>query len=122
MKKARTLKALLPAVYCVPFAFLAAWADATHGTMLFYGIMAAGLALLCWCALRTGDIPIIFIGNTLSFISSCAAAKLSGVGPMGDYFKPFTLYSLIAVASAVSIAIHIIVVLICKAIKKSRKR
>ncbi len=118
MKEHRLLQILLPAAYCVPFAFLAAWADAVWGTVLFYGIMVAGLTLLCWYALKTNHISIIFIGNILSLISSCVTAKLSGAGAMGDYFKPFTLYSLIVAVSAASIILHVIAVLIYKATKK----
>ena len=52
MKKSWIIKALLLIAYCVPFAFLSVNGDATSGTMLFYGVMIVGFALLCWGALK----------------------------------------------------------------------
>ena len=86
--------------------------------MLFYGVMIAGFALLCWGALKTNNVPVIYIGNVLSFSSSYAVAKLSGLELMGHYFKPFTPYGLIIAISVVAIIVHTIIVLIYKA-KKS---
>ena len=60
MKKTWIIGALLLIVYCVPFAFLSVNGDATSGTMLFYGIMIASFALLCWGALKTNNAAIIF--------------------------------------------------------------
>ena len=108
---------LLPA-YCVPFAFLCVYGDAVSGTMLFYGAMIAGFGLLCWGALKTQNVAIVYIGNALSFVSSCAAAKLSGLAPMGHYFKPFTSHSLIAAISAAAVIVHTIAVMIYMAKKK----
>ena len=105
-------KVLLLTAYCIPFAFLAVNGDAVSGTMLFYGIMVAGLSLLCWGTLKTEHVSIVYIGNILSFISSYLVARLSGLDPTGDYFKPLTVYSLIAIISIVSLIIHTIVVLI----------
>ena len=47
------IKACLLIAYCVPFAFLCVYGDATSGTMIYYGVMIAGYALLCWGTLRT---------------------------------------------------------------------
>ena len=106
MKKPWLLKAFLSIAYCIPFAFLAVNGDAVSGTMLFYGIMVVGLALLCWAAVKTDNTAILYIGNILSLGSSYAAARLSGLEPMGHYFKPFTSYSLIAAVSVLAIAIQ----------------
>ena len=92
MKKSWIIRALLLVAYCVPFAFLSVNGDATSGTMLFYGVMIAGFALLCWGALKTNNVSVLYIGNVLSFVSSYAVAKLSGLEPMGHYFKPFTSF------------------------------
>ena len=119
MKKTWIIRALLLIAYCVPFAFLSVNGDATSGTMLFYGVMIAGFALLCWGALKTNNVPVIYIGNLLSFASSYAVAKLSGLEPMGHYFKPFTSYGLIIAISVVAIIVHTIIVLIYKAKKKA---
>ena len=122
MKKTWIIRALLLIAYCVPFAFLSVNSDATSGTMLFYGVMIAGFALLCWGALKTSNVAIIYIGNVLSFASSSAVAKLSGLEPMGHYFKPFTSYGLIIAISVVAIIIHTIIVLIYRAKKKANSK
>ena len=108
--------------YCVPFAFLSVNGDATSGTMLFYGVMIAGFALLCWSALRTNNVAILYIGNILSFASSYAVAKLSGLEPMGHYFKPFTSHSLIVAISVVVLIVHTIIVLIYRTKKKANSK
>ena len=118
MEKQWTIRALLLIVYCVPFAFLSVNGDATLGTMLFYGVMIAGFALLCWSALKTNNIAVLYIGNGLSFLSSYTAGKLSGLEPMGHYFKPFTSHSLIVVISVVVLVAHTIIVLFFRTMKK----
>ena len=118
MKKQWTIRALLLIVYCVPFAFLSVNGDATSGTMLFYGVMIAGFALLCWGALKTNNVAVLYIGNGLSFLSSYTAGKLSGLEPMGHYFKPFTSHSLIVVISVVVLIVHTIIVLVFWTTKK----
>lgn len=118
MKKQWTIRALLLIVYCVPFAFLSVNGDATSGTMLFYGVMIAGFALLCWGALKTNNVAVLCIGNGLSFLSSYAVGKLSGLEPMGHYFKPFTSHSLIVIISVVVLVVHTIIVLVFRTTKK----
>ena len=113
MKKTTIIRLLLLITYCVPFAFLSVNGDATSGTMLFYGVMIAGFALLCWGAIKTNNIAILYIGNVNSFVSSYGVAKLSGLEPMGHYFKPFTSYGLIIAISVVAIIVQTVVVLIC---------
>ena len=118
MEKQWTIRALLLIVYCVPFAFLSVNGDATLGTMLFYGVMIAGFALLCWGALKTNNVAVLYIGNGLSFLSSYTAGKLSGLEPMGHYFKPFTFHSLIVIISVVVLVVHTIIVLVFRTTKK----
>ena len=120
MKKTWIIRALLLIAYCIPFAFLSVNGDATSGTMLFYGVMIAGFALLCWGALKTNNVAVLYMGNALSFVSSYAVAKLSGLEPMGHYFKPFTSYSLIVAISVVVLILHTIIVLIYR-VKKREK-
>ena len=117
MKKTWTIRALLLIAYCIPFAFLSVNGDATSGTMLFYGVMIAGFALLCWGALKTNNVAVLYIGNVLSFASSYTVARLSGLEPMGHYFKPFTSYDLIITISVAVIIVHTIIVLIYRAKK-----
>lgn len=108
MKRPKTAAVLLVSFYCIPFAFLGVYGDAVWGTVLLYGAAIAGFAVLCLSAWKTGLLPLALLGSAASFISSCAAAELSGLGPMGDYFKPFTAHSLIAAISVVSIVAHLI--------------
>lgn len=95
MKKSWLIRALLLTAYCVPFAFFSVKGDITSGTMVYYGVMIVSFVILYRCALKTDNVPIIFIGNILSFISSYLTAKLSQLDPMGWYCKPFTSHSLI---------------------------
>ena len=53
-------------------------------------------------------------------VSSNIVAKLSGLEPMGYYFKPFTSHSLIVAISMIVLIVHTIIVLIYRATKKSR--
>ena len=112
MKKAWVVKILMLIAYCVPFAFLAVNGDATSGTLLFYGVMVAGFVFLLCGALKTNNIAVLYLGNLLSFASSCAVAKLSGLAQMGHYFKPFTSQSLIVTISIAAIVVQTIIVLI----------
>ena len=121
MKKTWIIRALLLIAYCVPFAFLSVYGDATSGTMLFYAVMIAGFALLCWGALKTSNIAVLYVGNALSFASSYVAAQLSGLEPMGYYFKPFTSHLLIVAISVVVLIVHTIIVLIYRAKKANNK-
>ena len=111
---------LLLFAYCVPFAFLSVNGDATSGTMSFYGVMIIGFALLCWGAMKTNNIAILYIGNVLSFASSYLAAKLSGLEAMGHYFKPFTSHALIVVVSVVAVVVQTIIVKIYSSNSKSK--
>ena len=113
-------KAWLLAAYCVPYVFLAVYGDAAYGTMLLYGAMATGFALLCRSALKAGAPAILYIGNGLSFVSSCLAAKLSGLEWMEHYFKPFTSHSLIVAISLVALVAQTIAVLMMR--RRAKKR
>ena len=70
MKKSWLIRALLLIAYCVPFAFFSVKGDITSGTMVYYGVMIVSFVILYRCALKTDNVPIIFIGNILSFIST----------------------------------------------------
>ena len=122
MKNTWIIRALLLIAYCIPFAFLSVNGDAASGTMLFYGVMIAGFTLLCWGALKTNNVAVLYIGNVLSFISSYAVAKLSGLEPMGHYFKPFTSYSLIVAISVVVLIVHTIIVRDYRAKKRANSK
>ena len=121
MKKAWTIRAFLLIAYCIPFAFLSVNGDATSGTMLFYGLMIACFAFLCWGALETNNVAVLYIGNILSFISSYVVAKLYELELMGQYFKPFISYSLIVTISVFVFIVHTIIVLIYRVIRITYK-
>ena len=59
MKKIWIIRVLLLFAYCIPFAFLSVNGDATSGTMLFYGVMIVGFAILCFEALKTNNVAIL---------------------------------------------------------------
>lgn len=122
MKKSLIIRAVLLAVSCIPFAFLAVHGDGISGSMLFYGVMVAGFSLLCWGAVQTHNLVILYIGDLFSFIASCAAAKLSGLEPMGYYFKPFTSHSLILIISVVVLIVHTLVLLLCKGQRTTKSK
>ncbi len=118
MKKSLIIRIVLVMMYCIPFEFLSVNGDAVSGTMIFYVLMVIGFAGLCWGAVKTNNIPIIYIGNVLSFVSSYIVAKVSGLDSMGYYFKPFTAYSLIVALSIVAVICQTIPVLVHMVRKK----
>ena len=111
MKKNWILRTCLLIAYCVPFSFLSVNGDASSGTMMYYGGMIAGFALLCWGAIKTNNVPVLYAGNALSLASSYAVAKLTGLDPMGYYFKPFTAYSLMVTISVVALMAQTVIVM-----------
>ena len=118
MKKNWLVRILLLIGYGVPYAFLSINGDATSRTMLFYGVMIAAFALLCWGSIKTNNMAIVFIGNALSFVSSYIIAMFGDLEAMAWYFKPFTTQSLLIVISIVATVIQAIVIVVCKAKKR----
>ena len=118
MKKWSIRVALL-LLYCIPFAFLSVNGDAQSRTMLFYVVMVIGFAGLCVISLKTSNIPIIYVGNILSLASSYIVGKISGLEPMGYYFKPFTSYFLIFVISVLATILQTVLVLSVRRKQKS---
>ena len=110
MKKSWLIRALLLTAYCIPFAFFSVKGDITSGTMVYYGVMIVSFVILYRCALKTDNVPIIFIGNILSFMSSYLTAKLTRLDPMEWYCKPFTSHSQIVAISVASLIIHAIII------------
>ena len=97
--------------------------DAAFGTILFYGVMIVGFAILYLEALKTNNVAVLYIGNILSFISFYEVAELHGLESMGQYFKPFTSYSLIVALSIVAIVCQTIPVLYtCRKKKMNKQR
>ena len=97
--------------------------DAVSGTMLFYGVMIVGFAILCLEALKINNVAVLYIGNILSFISSYEVAELYGLELKGQYFKPLTTYSLTVALSIVAIVCQTIPVLYtCRKKKMNKQR
>ena len=104
----------------MPYAFLSINGDAASGTMLFYGVMVVAFSLLCWGAIKTNNIAIVFIGNVLSFISSYIVAITGDLEAMAWYFKPFTAQSLLIAISIVATVIQVIVAVLYKTKEKAK--
>ena len=79
IKKVWILRVLLLLAYCIPFAFFSVNGDAAFGTILFYGVMIVGFAILYLEALKTNNVAVLYIGNILSFISFYEVAELHGL-------------------------------------------
>ena len=79
MKKVWIIRELLLLAYCIPFAFFSVNGDAAFGTILFYGVMIVGFAILYLEALKTNNVAVLYIGNILSFISFYEVAELHGL-------------------------------------------
>ena len=92
--------------YCVPWAYLALWGDAAHGTVWLYALMAAAFFLLC----RGSDLRGVLLGNLLSLMASGLCLWAFGPADATGYFKPLTAWSLMLVVSAVAAAVQAIYV------------
>ena len=96
----------LLAAYCIPYAYLAIWGDAVHGTMLLYALMAAAFFLLCKGAAKLRSVATVVIGNLISTAASCLCLAEFGPQDMAAYFKPFTAWSLLLVISLAASAMQ----------------
>lgn len=101
------LKILLLLGYCIPFVFLAMNEDAVTGTLWFYLIMIVGFGVLCYGSLKVKSVWIIFVGNILSFISSCIFAWTFQTEKWEYYFKPFLPNQLIIFETVIALIIQI---------------
>lgn len=106
-------KALLILGYCLPFVFLAMNEDVTTGTLWFYLIMIVGFSALCFASIKTKNSSIVFVGNILSFVSSCIFAWLFQTEKWEYYFKPFLPNQLIIFETIIVFLIQIIFVVYC---------
>ena len=91
----------LLAAYCIPYAYLAIWGDAVHGTMLLYALMAAAFFLLC-----KGAAKLRSVATVISTAASCLCLAEFGPQDMAAYFKPFTAWSLLLVISLAATAVQ----------------
>lgn len=97
MKNKSLEKIFLLIFSAMPFGFFAIYGDGVLGTMGLYGLLVVGLGVFTWATIKIEAIFLAFLGTGLGCLSSLVALKLSQLGDMGDYFKPFTSRSLILV-------------------------
>ena len=107
-------------LYCTPFVFLAMNEDATVGSLWFYLVMIIGFGILCYASLLAKSSWIVFVGNILSFISSCIFAWYFQTPKWEYYFKPFLPNTLIIFETVIAFLIQIAFV-IHYARKKQRR-
>ena len=101
-------KAMLILGYCIPFVFLAMNEDALTGTPWFYLIAILGFGALCYISVKTKNTVIIFLGNILSFTSSCTFAWFFQTKKWEYYFKPFLPNQLIIFETIIAFIIQIV--------------
>jgi len=96
--------------YCIPFIFLAMNEDATVGTLWFYLFMTIGFGALCYGCAKTKNLWIVFVGNVLSFVSSCIFAWNFQTEKWEYYFKPFLPNQLVIFETVIVFAIQVVIV------------
>jgi len=122
MKKS-IIRIILLLCYCIPFVFLAMNEDATVGTLWFYLIMILGFCVLCCASAKSKNTWIVFVGNILSFASSCIFAWNFQTPKWEYYFKPFLPNQLIAFETVIALVIQtIIVVCIIRKHKENKSK
>ena len=84
---------LLP--YCVPYAFLAIYADAENQSLLLYLVMVLGLGYLGFQALKAGEILPAVLGNLLSGAVSAICVEALQQESWRVYFAPMRTLSLV---------------------------
>ena len=104
MKKKDVLL-LIP--YCIPWIFLALYGDEAYGIAWQYGAVLAILAVGAGVLREHGK--VLLFGNLLSFCASLVLVRLFGYDEMNHYFKPFTAYGWVAVLTAVSAVMQMLV-------------
>ena len=109
--KDRIAKLLLLLLYCVPFVFLAMNEDVVYGTCWFYLVMIVSFVCLSYLCAKTKNLSILYIGNILSFISTCIFAWIFQTPKWEYYFKPFLPNQLILFETIVAVVIQGIIVL-----------
>lgn len=104
MKKKDMLMLL---TYCVPWIFLTLYGDEAYGIAWQYGAVLAILAVGAGVLREHGR--VLLFGNLLSFCISLLMVRLFGYDEMNYYFKPFTAYGWVAVLTAVSAVMQMLV-------------
>lgn len=106
------IRGLLLIGYCIPFAFLSMYGDVTYDTMLLYGLMIAGLSLLCFSVIKSKQFIVVILGNILSFITSFICIQQFYTNINTDkwswYFKPFTATAMLVIISILALLIQLV--------------
>ena len=97
--------------YCIPFVFLAMNEDVTCGTLWLYLVMIIGFGLLCYVSTKSKNTWIVFVGNFISFASSCIFTYYLKTEKWGWYFKPFTPFQSIMFETVILFIIQIVFVI-----------
>lgn len=100
-------KAVILTAYIIPYVFLGLDGDLSGHAMLSYGAVAAAFGGLCWKAIKTNHVQLVFFGNVLSFISSWISVDSSDLVKMSWFFKPFTAHQLLIIISIVMFAVQV---------------
>ncbi len=88
MRRVKKYFSLLP--FCVPWAFLALYADAVYGWAWHYLVILVCMAVLAWRTVRTDG--LLLTGNAVSLAVSLLCVCLMGFAEQSSYFKPFGAY------------------------------
>ena len=105
------MKIFLLLMYCVPFVFLAMNEDAVYGTCWFYLVMIVAFLGLAYLSVKTKNILIMYIGNCLSFVSSCFFAWNFQTPKWEYYFKPFLPNQLIIFEMIIAVILQSVIVI-----------
>ncbi len=104
--KGWTVKIIMLLAYCVPYAYLAMYGDATYGTMIFYGFMVVCLGVLCHIAIKTKNRAVLIVGNILSLTSSYFLISKNQDEIWEWYFKPFTPFGLLLLITIIALVVQ----------------
>ena len=91
---------LMLALYCIPWIFLTLYIDEAYHAAWQYGLALALMAVGAGVLKDKGR--LLLVGNLLSFCVSMLLVRLFGYDEMNHYFKPFAAYGWVAVLTAVS--------------------
>lgn len=101
------IRGLLLIGYCIPFAFLSMYGDATYDTMLLYALMIVALSVLCSSIIKLKQFIVVIFGNILSFITSYICVQQFYSDKWGWYFKPFTANGLLIAISVIAVLVQL---------------
>lgn len=108
MKNRKTLAAVMLAVHCIPWAFLAMFGDSERNTMLVYVASFLILAGLGWCCRKLNCISWTLYGNLVSCLIYCLLSNQLWSAE-ANYFKPFGVTGFVLVLSAIMLMMQFLI-------------